>query len=62
MPTIWVDNRIKGKLSYAWVATCQSPGHNKCEKNCDAYTTSRQGKLISFKPKAHSFYKTNFFI
>ena len=54
------DNRIKGRLSYASDGTCHQPGHSKCNKICGMDTKSRPGKLLTLKPRAFSFYTTNF--
>ena len=53
-------NRIKGRLSYASDGTCHQPGHSKCSKICGMDTKSRPGKLLTLKPRAFSFYTTNF--
>ena len=48
-------------LSYASNVACQPLGHSKCDKICDTVaTTSRRGKVLIFKPKATSFYATEF--
>ena len=60
MSTFWVGDQIKAKLSYASDVTCQTQGHSKCAKFCDIDTTSRQGKLLIFKPKALSFCTADF--
>ena len=57
-PTLWVDDQIKAKLSYASGVACQGPGHSKCDQICDTNTTIRQGKVLIFKSKAFSFYTT----
>ena len=60
MPTLCVGDRIEPKLSYTSDVTCQPPRQSKCDKICDTDTTSRQGKVLIFKPKALSFYTTDF--